>query len=109
MDKQFALDTPTGRYMVDCFSTDELQITVGRETIHFEFGEMFGPLPVTKRGVQRDLRDNHPFWRAVSLWNVQGARTENGTAIWHEPRKPVVELRGNRWFIIQDGEIGHDW
>lgn len=85
-DRQFSVPMPDGsRAMLDSFGGDELDITTSKGVVRFEFSQLFGPMPVTKTGTERELGPRHPFWRAASLWKLQGCRTENGEAIWHEP------------------------
>jgi hypothetical protein len=75
----------------------------------FDWSEQFGPLPTRKDGGERLLGPRHKFWRAVSLWNLQGQRVDGKRAIWHEPKQPVFEKRGQRSFIVEQGEPGWDW
>ncbi len=101
---------PSARAMVDWYGGDTLAIDVRGQRILFEFSARFGPMAVTKDGRERDLKRPGPFLRAVSLWAVQGKRVVDGVAIWHEPRKPVLQHIGGRQYrVIQDGEVGHDW
>lgn len=112
MDRLFSvpLDDDGSRAMLDAYGGGEIEIEVGRKRIRFQFSDRFGPMPVTDTGAERSLGPRHPFWRAVSLWCVQGRRVQDGTAIWHEPKKPVLERLGGRHYrVIEDGEIGHDW
>jgi hypothetical protein len=98
--------------MIICSSWDEqtYAIVVGNETIRFDWSHQFGPMPITKQRRERNLRHSHPFWRAVSLWNLQGRETKGCQAIWHEPKKPVLKHIGGRHYqIVDPGEIGHDW
>jgi len=104
------------RVMIDAFGGGEFIIETKRGKVVFEWSDMFGPIPIAKnRGQPRDLVPSHPFWRAASLWNLQGRRTDGKRAVWHEPRKPVYETKhlGGRHYlitkIIDEGEIGHDW
>jgi len=111
-DSQFSFaDREGNRIFIDCFGSNEYFITVGKSTIRFEWSDIFGPLPITKTGAGRDLSYRHPFWRAASLWNLQGKRLEDGkNAIWHEPKKPVLKHLGGRHYQqIEPGEPGHDW
>lgn len=110
-DRQFSVpfDNET-RAMIDCFGDDEFTISVANRDILFEWSERFGPMPITRDGAQRDISHKNPFWRAVSLWDLQGQRTEGKKAIWHEPKKPVLKhLGGRNYLIIEHGEPGHDW
>ena len=123
-DKQFSIaapwekpgDKPT-RVMIDCFGGGEYFITVRDQKIRFEWSDQFGPLPIKKGGAEMTgIGPRHPFWRAASLWNLQGRRIDDeGNAVWHEPRQPVYEKRhlggGNYWItrVIDEGEPGHDW
>jgi hypothetical protein len=101
---------PVARAMIDCYGGDELHIMTRRGSVRFEWSEQFGPLPANKNGLERTLPPSHPFWRDVSLWNLQGRRMDGKTAIWHEPRKPKYDHLGGRdYLVIEDGEIGHDW
>lgn len=105
-----ALEGFPGRVMVDSFGGDAREIVTRRGTVLFEWSERFGPLPVTNAGRERALGHRHPFWRDVSLWNVQGQRMDGRVAIWHEPRKPIMKhLGGRHYLVIEDGEVGHDW
>lgn len=120
-DKQFSIERPahwpsaadgsTSRIMIDVFGSGDYYIEVRGELIKFEFGERFGPMPLTKKGAERtSIGPNHQFWRAASLWNLQGRRLEGDRAIWHEPKKPVLKhLGGRNYQVIEDGEKGHDW
>ncbi len=110
-DRQFSVPLGDGkRAMLDCFGGAEFNIETSKGLIRFEWSERFGPMAVTKTGAERNLSPRHPFWRAASLWNLQGRRVENGLAIWHEPRKPKLEHIGGRHYrVIEDGEVGHDW
>jgi hypothetical protein len=110
-DRHFSIPMPDGsRAMLDCFGDDEFEIETSKGIIRFEWSDRFAPMPVTKTGAQRNLAPRHPFWRAVSLWILQGRRIENGRAFWHEPRKPKYDHIGGRHYLaIEDGEVGHDW
>ena len=119
-DRQFSIPKPDdwlkpgekpSRIMIDCFGGGEFFITVREKIVRFEWSEQFGPLPVTKTGAEMtSIGPKHPFWRAVSLWNLQGRRVDGNNAIWHEPKKPVLKhLGGRNYMIIEDGEPGHDW
>src|SRR6185437_4948358 len=98
-DRQFSIPAPwepapaKTRVMIDAFGGGEFTIETKRGVVLFEFSELFGPLPITKRGAQRDLSHSHPFWRAASLWKVQGRQMDGNRCIWHEPRKPVYETK----------------
>lgn len=108
---QYSVPMPDGnRAMVDSFFGAELTVVTSKGPIRFEFSEFFGPMPVTATGAERELEPRHPFWRAASLWRLQGARAEGGQAIWREPAKLVLEhIAGRHWRVIVDGEPGHDW
>lgn len=122
-DRQFSIPAPwlkagdkPRRVMIDCFGGGEYFITVREKKIRFEWSEQFGPLPINKDGSEmRSVGPYHPFWRAASLWNLQGRRLDGSTAIWHEPRPPVYEkkhLGAAHWMIVRvvdEGEPGHDW
>lgn len=112
-DRQFSIppiDGISSRVMVDAFGDDDLRIEVVGKIVHFSFSQLFGPWPCTKTGRERSLGPRHPFWRAASLWHLQGSRVESGLAIWHEPKKPVLKhLGGRNYLVIEDGEPGHDW
>ena len=96
---------------IDSFTDGrDLVIAVGGKIIRFEFGHYFGPMPVTRTGAERDIGPRHPFWRAVSLWRAQGSVVEGSTAVWREPKKPVLQHIGGRHYrVIERGEHGHDW
>lgn len=124
-DRQFSIPSPDAwlkpgekpsRIMIDRFGTDGYLIDVRGKLVRFEWSEQFGPLPINKDGSGAlSIGPKHGFWRAVSLWNLQGRRLEGDRAIWHEPRKPVYEkqhIRGRQYRItkvIDPGEPGHDW
>lgn len=110
-DNQFSFSDENGNpVFIDCFGSGEYLIKVGIETIRFEWSDRFGPLPITETCAGRDLRHNHPFWRAASLWKLQGKRLEGNNAVWHEPKKPVLKHLGGRHYqVIEAGEQGHDW
>lgn len=123
IDRQFSIPAPwpekpgeETRVMIDCFGGDEHFIAVRDEIIKFEWSGQFGPAPLNKDGsVKESIGPKHGFWRAASLWNLQGRRLEGRRAIWHEPRQPVYEkqhIRGRQYLItkvIDPGEPGHDW
>jgi hypothetical protein len=125
-DRQFSIPVPDSwrepdekpsRIMIDCFgSDDEYLIDVRGKSVRFEWSERFGPMPINKDGSEAlSIGPKHGFWRAASLWNLQGRRLDGNKAIWHEPRKPKYEtkhLGGNRYLIVKvidPGEPGHDW
>jgi hypothetical protein len=117
-DKQFSIPAPwpekpgeETRVMIDSFGGGDYAIEVRGKLISFEWSEMFGPLPLRRDGSEmRSVGPNHPFWRAVSLWNLQGRRLDNKRAIWHEPKKPVLRhIAGRHYEVIEDGEPGYDW
>lgn len=99
-----------GRVMFDAYgSSEEWLIATPKGDVRFQWSAQFGPLPVTSIGRPRDLSHRHPFWRIVSLWNLQGRRSKDGRAIWHEPKKDVVVRVGRRLVVIEHGEEGQDW
>ena len=108
-DAQFSIGLGGGRAFIDCFGSGNYKIVVRGVVIQFDWSDGFGPLPMTKSGAERHLSWRHPFWRAASLWNLQGMRVEDGFAIWHEPKSPVTEKRGRQTFIVDPGEPGWDW
>jgi hypothetical protein len=110
-DRQFSVPMPDGsRAMLDCFGCAEFEIETSKGVARFEWSNRFGPLPISKSGKPRDLSHRHQIWRAVSLWRLQGSRLEGIRAIWHEPKKPVLQHLGGRHYrVIEDGEPGHDW
>ncbi len=113
-DQQFSVPTPeTGegnRAMLDCSGGRTIKINVRGALIPFQFSERWGPIPVTINGEVRDLHHTHPFWRSVSLWVLQGKYVSDGIAVWHEPKKPVLQHLGGRHYkVIEEGEEGHDW
>lgn len=116
-DHQFSIPAPwpekageETRVMIDSFGGDEYFIDVRGKLIRFEWSEQFGPLPINKDGSEaRSIGPKHGFWRAASLWNLQGKRLEGARAIWHEPKKEVLKIRGRMIFVVQPGEPGHDW
>jgi hypothetical protein len=65
----------------------EYVINVSGQTYRFEMHRYCGPMPVYKNGNERPLAPRHKFWTAVTFWNQQGQRVENGHAIWSEPRE----------------------
>ena len=119
-DRQFSIPKPAGmcepgeapgRIMIDSFGSDEYLIDVRGKPIRFEWSEQFGPMAINKDGTEAlSVGPKHGFWRAASLWNLQGRRLEGQKAIWHEPKKPVLKHLGGRHYqVIEDGEPGHDW
>lgn len=119
-DRQFSIPKPAGlmvagekpsRIMIDSFGGDEYFIDVRGRLIRFEWSDQFGPLPINENGSEAlSVGPKHGFWRAASLWNLQGRRLEGTTAIWHEPKKPILKhLGGRNYMVIEDGEPGYDW
>jgi len=110
-DQHFSVPMPDGtRAMIDVYGGDEFLISIRDEIIRFEFSEQFGPLPLNKKDAGRPLRPSHPFWRAVSLWRLQGSRVEGGKAIWHVPKQPVLKhLGGKHYRVLEHGEPGWNW
>jgi len=110
-DRQFSIDLPDGsRAFCDCFGGGDYIIAVRGKEIRFEWSERFGPLPVSKTGIPLELSWRHPFWRAASLWRLQGQRVDGNRCIWHEPKKPVLKhLGGKNYLIVENGEEGWDW
>ncbi len=97
---------------IDCWGTEPRPIEVAGKIIWFTWSDRFGPRPCTQDDKELDLGPRHPFWRAASLWNLQGKRveTETGRAIWHEPKKPVTAHMGGRHYrVVEPGEPGWDW
>jgi hypothetical protein len=102
--------------VLSCFGGGSYEIEVRGKIIRFDWSEQFGPLPINRDGSEaRSIGPKHAFWRAASLWNLQGQRLDGKHAIWHEPQKPVYELTpatGRHRVItkvIHPGEPGHDW
>lgn len=114
-DQQYSVGCGSGRVFIDCFGAGGYEIEVKGEVVLFDWSERFGPLPVTKGGSERHLSHRHPFWRAVSLWSVQGKRLDGKRAIWHEPKRPMTRpgripgVRGVQQIIVEEGEVGWDW
>lgn len=117
-DRQFSISSPFDKpgekrtlVFFDSFGGDEHDIEVGGKVLRFEWSERFGPFPLTKTGAENtSIGPRHKFWRAASLWNLQGRRLEGNKAIWHEPRKPVLKrLGGRHYMVIEEGEPGYDW
>lgn len=111
-DKQFVVGSGESKCFVDIFGDGpQLLIEAGAQVILFCWSDLFGPIPECKNGDVRDLNHRHPFWHAVSLWNLQGRRiADDGSCLWHEPKKPVLRhLGGRNYEVIEDGEEGYDW
>lgn len=109
-DRHFSVPAPRGRAMLDSFGgEDEWIIATDRGDVRFCWSDRFGPFAVTASGAVRDLSHRHPFWRAASLWNLQGRRVEDGSAIWHEPKQPVLARVGKLLVIVEHGDPGWDW
>ena len=110
-DRQYRLNDGEFSFMVDCYGGDTLQIETSKGWVLFSWSDQFGPLPENKNGSVRDLPDNHPFWKTVSFWCVQGKRLDHGNhAVWHWPKSPVTRhLSGRHWEVIEPGEEGWDW
>jgi hypothetical protein len=120
-DKQFSIegskaaDGSRSRIFIDCFGGGDYHIQVRGKLVRFEWSEMFGPMPVNADGSEaRSIGPRHGFWRAASLWNLQGRRIEDGVCVWHEPKKPVYEIEkvGRKNIlkrVIEPGEEGWDW
>src|ERR1044071_3439547 len=99
-DHQFSIPWPTttgrkDRIFIDQFGSGDYEIEVRGKIVRFDWSDQFGPLPINKDGSEaRSIGPRHGFWRAASLWKLQGMRLEGKRAIWHEPKKPVTEKRG---------------
>ena len=78
-DRHFSIPMPKGRAMIDSFGGDEMLMATAKGEIRFEWSDRFGPLPINKNGSERALSHRHPFWRAASLWNLQG---DTSTTEW---------------------------
>lgn len=117
-DRQFSIAAPwpeppgkKTRVMIDCFGGGEYFIEVRGQRIRFEWSDIFGPLPINKNGTEaKSIGPKHGFWRAVSWWNLQGRKIENGLCVWRVPKRPVYEIK-NRFItkVIEPGEEGWDW
>lgn len=105
------VDTAVGRFLVNGDSHGDYLIEVNGKPILFDWSERFGPRAINKDGSEKtSVGPKHPFWRAASLWNIQGRRLEGNRAIWHEPKQPVLRrIAGNHYEVIEDDEPGHDW
>jgi hypothetical protein len=110
-DSQFSFRDKHGNpTFIDCFGDGGYLISIRGKTILFGWSDRFGPLPTTKDGRGLELGHKHPFWRAASLWNLQGRRTDGRNAVWHEPKRPVLKhLGGRNYRVLEDGEEGWDW
>lgn len=110
-DQQFEIKLNGEPCFIDTFGgPEEYFIDVRGKLIRFEWSDRFGPMPIKKGGAEMtSIGTRHGFWRAASLWNLQGRRLEGDRAIWHEPKSPVTEKRGRRTFIIEHGDPGWDW
>lgn len=111
-DRQFSIPGDKGtRVFVDCYGSGDYVIEVRNDLIQFDFSEQLGPMPTNKDGSEkRSIGPKHKFWRAVSLWKLQGMRLEGKRAIWHEPKRPVMQhLGGRNYLVIEPGEPGWDW
>lgn len=110
-DHQFSFKDGDGSpVFIDCFGDGRYVIHVGDQIIHFDWSDRFGPLSTRKNGQPRELGWRHPFWRAASLWNLQGRRLDGKRAIWHEPKRPVLKhISGRNYQVIEGGEEGYDW
>lgn len=111
LDRQFSIPAPDSwlkpgeepsQIMIDCFGGHEFFLEVRGKLVRFEWSNQFGPLPINKDGSEaRSIGPKHGFWRAASLWNLQGRRLDGDRAIWHEPRKPAAQLRSERGWSSQ--------
>ena len=114
-DQQYSAGGGSGRLFIDCWGAGGYEIETSDKVVLFDWSERFGPLPVKKNGDERHISHRHPFWRAVSLWRLQGMRLEGKRAIWHEPKRPVTKpgrirgVRGVQQIIVEPGEEGWDW
>ena len=83
-------------------------IAVNGRGLRLGWSDRWGPYLADQHGdpAKREPGPNHEFWRAASLWNRQGKRIENGTAIWHEPAPEIIEVRGR--MIVNVVQIAED-
>jgi len=90
---------------------DYYKIRVRGRVYNFEFSERFGPLVEGKGGkIVEQPPPRSLFWRAVSLWELQGrAVSPDGFCEWREPKRPVTEIRHGKRHIVAHGEPGWDW
>lgn len=77
----------------------EFDIQVGGKRFHFEMHPYIGPVALTKRG---DPRSSQPlkFLAAVTLWNAQGRRMENGLCRWDHEAEPMLKHIGKNNYKI---------
>lgn len=82
------------------FGGPDRQISVNGEIVTFEMHPYFGPFALNKRGDVL-LRQPLAFLQAVTLWQKQGSRIENGLCIWdHEPEPILKHLGGRNYQIL---------
>lgn len=80
-------------------------IRVRGKPYRFEMHHYCGPFTVKKNDdpTANQPEPGDPFWEAVTLWDRQGRKVENGECVWfHEP-EPILEHLGGRNYYV----LGH--
>jgi hypothetical protein len=85
---------------------NEYIIKRGNVSILFEWHPWFGPVPMNRRtGSDRQLGSRHWFWHAVTCWDKQGRKVENGEAIYGPPPTDKFYRVGRDLFRIDDNDF----
>ena len=65
-------------------------------------------MPVNKNGSERNLSHRSDFGVPYRSGHAKGKRTENGVAIWQEPKPPTVRrLDRKNCLLVENGD--DDW
>ncbi len=81
------------------FGGPEYDIQVDGKRFHFEMHPYCGPVAINKRGEELK-RQPLNFLAAVSLWDQQGRRVEDGLCRWDREPIPILKHLGGKNYLI---------
>lgn len=86
------------------FSEGDFRIKVDEKIYFFEMSR-FGPLLLRKDGEPAKSDPTNKFLNAVTLWNRQGRKVQNGLCVYKIPKPDKVKhLGGRHYLIVEHGE-----
>lgn len=80
-------------YGILCIQPDYRIVDKTGKVWYFEWHSYFGPYPLNKKTADplKLPPEKSPFWDAVSAWDAQGRRTQEGKggkwAVWEKAKK----------------------